>query len=73
MFGISPLGWVHTLGSLPAIPLASPDIYVCPSLVDRASVPGLALVYFRLMQIGAATVFLVAHQWCAGYWHWRCD
>lgn len=22
MFGISTLGWVHTLGSLPAIPLA---------------------------------------------------
>jgi hypothetical protein len=22
MFGISPLGWLHTLGSLPAIPLA---------------------------------------------------
>lgn len=23
MFGISPIGWVHTLGSLPAIPLAA--------------------------------------------------
>ena len=22
MFGISPLGWIHTLGSLPAIPMA---------------------------------------------------
>src|SRR5436190_23605289 len=22
MFGISPLGWVHTLGSLPAVPVA---------------------------------------------------
>ena len=23
MFGISPLGWLHTLGSLPAIPAAA--------------------------------------------------
>jgi hypothetical protein len=59
MFGISPLGWLHTLGSLPAIPLA---IYMFARYgrIAPRTVPGIA--YFVSMLIGAATVFLVAHQ-----------
>ena len=63
MFGISPLGWVHTLGSLPAIPLAVYMIARYGRIVPR-STPG--AVYFVSMLIGAATVFLVTHQ-PAGY------
>lgn len=59
MFGISPLGWVHTLGSLPAIPLAVYMFARHGRIVPRSS-PG--AVYFLSMLIGAATVFLVAHQ-----------
>lgn len=59
MFGISPLGWVHTLGSLPAIPLAIYMFARHGRIVPR-SAPG--VVYFATMLIGAATVFLVAHQ-----------
>jgi hypothetical protein len=59
MFGISPLGWVHTLGSLPAIPLAVYMIARYGRIVPR-SIPG--AVYFVSMLIGAATVFLVAHE-----------
>ena len=59
MFGISPLGWVHTLGSLPAIPVAAYMFVRYGRIVPR-SVPG--AVYFVSMLIGAATVFLVAHQ-----------
>jgi hypothetical protein len=59
MFGISPLGWVHTLGSLPAIPLAF-YMFVRHGRIVPRSGPG--AVYFVSMLIGAATVFLVAHQ-----------
>ncbi|MCB4771249.1 hypothetical protein LGR54_21810 [Ancylobacter sp. Lp-2] len=59
MFGISPLGWVHTLGSLPAIPLAIYMFARHGRIVPR-SAPG--VVYFVSMMIGAVTVFLVAHQ-----------
>ena len=59
MFGISPLGWVHTLGSLPAIPLAAYMFIKHGRIVPR-SVPGMA--YFVSMLIGGLTVFLVAHQ-----------
>ncbi|MBB3977111.1 putative membrane protein [Rhizobium azooxidifex] len=59
MFGISPLGWVHTLGSLPAIPLAVYMLARHGRIVPRSG-PGVA--YFVSMLIGAATVFLVAHQ-----------
>ncbi|MBW9063391.1 hypothetical protein JNB71_08680 [Rhizobium herbae] len=59
MFGISPLGWIHTLGSLPAIPLG---IYMLARHggIVPASLPG--KVYFVSMMIGAITVFLVAHE-----------
>ena len=59
MFGISPLGWVHTLGSLPAIPVAAYMFVRYGKIVPRSG-PGLA--YFVFMLIGAGTVFLVAHQ-----------
>jgi len=59
MFGISPLGWIHTLGSLPAIPAALYMVASRGRIIPR-STPG--AVYFVSMMIGAATVFLVAHQ-----------
>lgn len=59
MFGISPIGWVHTLGSLPAIPLAIYMFARHGRIVPR-SIPG--AVYFVAMLIGAVTAFIVAHQ-----------
>lgn len=59
MFGISPIGWVHTLGSLPAIPLAFYMFARHGRIVPR-SMPGVAYLVFML--IGATTAFLVAHQ-----------
>lgn len=59
MFGISPLGWVHTLGSLPAIPLAIYMFTRYGRIVPRSR-PG--TIYFVSMLVGATTVFLVAHQ-----------
>jgi len=59
MFGISPPGWVHTLGSLPAIPLAIYMFARHGRIVPRSR-PG--MIYLVSMVIGAATVFLVAHQ-----------
>ena len=59
MFGISPAGWVHTLGSLPAIPAALYMIGRHGRIVPRSKVGAL---YFATMLIGASTVFLVAKQ-----------
>ena len=59
MFGISPLGWVHTLGSLPAIPIAVYMFARHGRIVPRSR---LGAIYFVSMLIGAATAFLVAHQ-----------
>ncbi|WP_145143485.1 hypothetical protein [Roseomonas gilardii] len=59
MFGVSPLGWVHTLGSLPAIPLAVYMFARHGRIVPR-STSGVA--YFVSMMIGAVTVFFLAHQ-----------
>lgn len=59
MFGISPLGWIHTLGSLPAIPLA---IYMFARHGRIAPRTTAGAIYFVSMLIGALTVFLVAHQ-----------
>ena len=58
MFGISPLGWVHTLGSLPAIPMAAYMLARHGRIVPR-SIPG--KVYFAAMVIGAVSLFLFAH------------
>ena len=63
MFGISPIGWVHTLGSLPAIPAAAYMFAKYGRIVPRSR-PG--VVYFFSMLIGALTVFLVARQ-AVGY------
>ncbi len=59
MFGISPLGWVHTLGSLPAIPAAAYMLACHGRIVPRSAA---GAVYFVSMLIGAVTVFLVTHQ-----------
>lgn len=59
MFGISSLGWVHTLGSLPAIPVAV-YMFARYGRIAPRSIPG--AVYFVAMLIGSLTVFLVAHQ-----------
>lgn len=59
MFGISTLGWVHTLGSLPAIPLAAYMFIRHGRIVPRSRA---GLAYFVSMLIGGFTVFLVAHQ-----------
>jgi len=50
---------VHTLGSLPAIPLAAYMFTRHARIVPR-STPG--AFYFISMLIGTATVFLVTHQ-----------
>lgn len=59
MFGISPLGWVHTLGSLPAVPIALYMFLRFGRIVPRSK-PG--AVYFVAMLIGSLSVFLVTHQ-----------
>src|SRR3954470_23917191 len=59
MFGISPVGWVHTLGALPAIPAAAYMLVRHGRIVPRS---GAGIVYFASMLIGALTVFLVAKQ-----------
>jgi hypothetical protein len=59
MFGISPIGWLHTLGSLPAIPLAA-YMFVRHGRIVPRSTPG--VLYLIFMLIGALTVFLVAKQ-----------
>ncbi|WP_050478742.1 hypothetical protein [Herbaspirillum rhizosphaerae] len=59
MFGISPLGWVHTLGSLPAIPAAVYMFVRYGRIVPRSTAGS---VYLVSMLIGAVSVFLVAHQ-----------
>lgn len=57
MFGISTLGWLHTLGSLPAIPAAFYMIF----RYGRVKPDSLAgRIYFICMLIGSFTIFLVA-------------
>jgi hypothetical protein len=58
MFGISPLGWVHTLGSLPAIPVAVFMFARYGRIVPRSTA---GAIYFVSMLIGAVTVVLIAH------------
>lgn len=59
MFGISSLGWIHTLGSLPAIPAAAYMLLRYGRIVPRSAA---GIVYFVAMLIGGLTVFLVARQ-----------
>ena len=56
---ISPIGWLHTLGSLPAIPLAVYMLVKYGRIVPETT-PGRA--YFWFMLLGVLTVYPVAHQ-----------
>jgi hypothetical protein len=58
MFGISPLGWIHTIGSLPAIPSAAYMLARHGRIVPRSKA---GAVYFGSMLLGAATIFPIAH------------
>lgn len=57
--GISPIGWLHTLGSLPAIPLAA-YMLVKHGRIAAATRAGNA--YFWFMLLGVLTVYPIAHQ-----------
>jgi len=57
--GISPLGWLHTLGSLPAIPLAAYMIIKYGRIVPETSA---GRAYFWFMLLGVLTVYPIAHQ-----------
>jgi len=57
MFGISTLGWVHTLGSLPAIPLA---IYMFARYGKIMPRSWSGLFYLITMLIGSITVFFIS-------------
>lgn len=57
MFGISPLGWLHTLGSLPAIPVAIYMLARYGRIVPRSAA---GAIYFISMLIGGLTIFLFA-------------
>ena len=59
MFGISPLGWIHTLGSLPAIPVAAYMFARYGRIVPRSTA---GTVYFVSMLIGIVTVVPIAHE-----------
>lgn len=57
--GISPIGWFHTLGSLPAIPLALWMLARHGRIVPRS---GAGRAYFWFMLLGALTVYPIARQ-----------
>lgn len=59
MFGISPIGWIHTLGSLPAIPVAVYMFARHGRIVPRSAG---GAIYFVSILVGAITIFLVARQ-----------
>lgn len=56
---ISPIGWLHTLGSLPAIPLAAYMLIKHGRIVPE-TLAGRA--YFWFMLLGVLTVYPIAHQ-----------
>jgi len=58
MFGITPLGWLHTLGSLPAIPAAAYMLFRYGRITPHSTA---GRIYFVSMVIGGLTVFLVAN------------
>ncbi|MEZ0299631.1 MAG: hypothetical protein ACAI35_24515 [Candidatus Methylacidiphilales bacterium] len=59
MFGISPLGWVHILSSLPAIPAAAYMFVRYGRIVPRSAA---GVVYFGFMLLGAVSVYPIAHR-----------
>ena len=58
MFGISPLGWLHTLGSLPAIPVAF-YMFIRNGRIEPRSKAG--AIYFASMLLGSITVLPISH------------
>jgi len=58
MFGITPIGWVHTLTSLPAVPVAIYMLVRHGRIVPRSKA---GVVYFITMLLGAITIFPIAH------------
>lgn len=56
---ISPIGWLHTLGSLPAIPLAG---YMLARHGRIAPQTRAGRAYFCFMLLGVLTVYPIAHQ-----------
>lgn len=58
MFGISPLGWVHTIGSLPAVPAAAYMLVRYGKIVPRSKA---GAVYLVSMIIGAISIFPIAN------------
>ncbi|MGH8079633.1 MAG: hypothetical protein ACREP7_03585 [Lysobacter sp.] len=56
---ISPIGWLHTLGSLPAIPLAA---YMLGKHGRVAPETRAGRAYFWFMLLGVLTVYPIAHQ-----------
>jgi len=56
--GISPVGWLHTLGSLPALPLAA---YMLARHGRIAPETTAGRAYFGFMVLGALTVYPIAH------------
>jgi Sec-independent protein secretion pathway component TatC len=57
--GISSIGWLHTLGSLPAIPLA---VYMLIKHGRIAPETSAGRAYFWFMLLGVLTVYPIAHQ-----------
>ncbi len=58
MLGISTIGWIHTLGGLPAVPLAIYLLWKHGRIEPRSSA---STAYFVFMFVGALTVFPIAH------------
>lgn len=56
---ISPIGWLHTLGSLPAIPLAA---YMLAKYGRIAPQTRAGRAYFGFMLLGVLTVYPIAKQ-----------
>ena len=57
--GISPIGWLHTLGSLPAIPLAAYMLFKHGRIAPDTRA---GRAYFWFMLLGVLTVYPIAHQ-----------
>lgn len=56
---ISPIGWLHTLGSLPAIPLA---LYMLAKYGRIAPRSRAGQAYFWFMLLGVLTIYPIAHE-----------
>jgi hypothetical protein len=56
---ISPLGWLHTLGSLPAIPLAAYMLFKHGRIAPTTKA---GRAYFWFMLLGVLTVYPIARQ-----------